>query len=68
MTRLCKESEPNIRPKPYRSPGSPIADYSNNAGGLAIEDLEQKHGMQGNRQGQVFLLIKSNHKQYKVLL
>jgi hypothetical protein len=33
------------------SPGSQVADYGNTTGGSAIEELEQKHGMSSNRQG-----------------
>lgn len=33
------------------SPGSKVADYGNTTGGTATEELEQKHGMNSNRQG-----------------
>ena len=33
------------------SPGSNVADYGNTTGGSATEELEQKHGMNSDRQG-----------------
>lgn len=33
------------------SPGSQVADYGNTTGGSANEELEHKHGMNSDRQG-----------------
>ena len=45
---LPQQADPNLT---VDRPGAQVADYGNTTGGSANEELEQKHGMQSNRQG-----------------
>lgn len=45
------EQQQSDRNPTLDSPGSKVADYGNTTGGSANESLEEKHGMQSDRQG-----------------
>lgn len=45
---LPQQVDPNVT---VDMPGAQVADYGNTTGGSSNEELEQKHGMQSNRQG-----------------
>jgi hypothetical protein len=46
-----QEQESGEKNPTLDSPGSKVADYGNTTGGSANEELEKKHGMTSDRQG-----------------